>query len=76
VAIDHPWPKVKPHFVLFPKRDLKDVASMTDDDIPYLLDCLSMVRQLVQHAGLRDYRVYTNGPGLQEIRYLHFHVSP
>lgn len=75
VAIDHPWPESKPHFVLFPKRDLKDIGSMTDGDAPYVLDCLAMVRILVEKAGLQDYRVYTNGPGLQEIGYLHFHVS-
>lgn len=73
IAIDHPWPEHRPHFVLFPKRDIKSIGSIAPDDVPYVLSCLAMVRELAERTGTPSYRVTTNGPGFQEIGYLHFH---
>ena len=73
IAIDHPWPEHRPHIVLFPKRDIKSIGSVAPDDVPYVLDCLAMVRELAERAGTSAYRVTTNGPGFQEVGYLHFH---
>lgn len=73
IAIDHPWPDHRPHFVLFPKRDIKSIGSISPDDVPYVLGCLAMVRELAERVGASNYRVITNGPGFQEVGYLHFH---
>jgi diadenosine tetraphosphate (Ap4A) HIT family hydrolase len=77
VAIEHPFHKAKFHFVVFPKKDIKDIAHISVDDQQYVLDCLAVVRSLVVENDLRAYRVETNGPGLQDVTYLHFHlISP
>jgi histidine triad (HIT) family protein len=74
VAIEHPFPEAKVHFVVFPKKDMRSIADISIDDQPYLFNCLAVIRALVLESGLRDYRVETNGPGLQKVTYLHFHV--
>ena len=75
LAIEHPFPTTKLHFVVFPKKDVRSIADISIDDQPYLLDCLAVIRALVVENGLRNYRVETNGPGLQKVTYLHFHLE-
>ena len=57
-----------------PKKDVKSIADVSVDDGSYVLDCVAVIRALVTENGLRNYRVVTNGPGLQGVTYLHFHV--
>jgi diadenosine tetraphosphate (Ap4A) HIT family hydrolase len=74
VAIEHPFRKAKYHFIVFPKKDIKDIADVATDDQQYILDCLAVIRALVVENGLRTYRVETNGPGRQHVTYLHIHL--
>jgi len=74
LAIEHPFRRTKVHFVVFPKKDVRNIADVSVEDQPYLLDCLAVVRALVVENGLRDYRVETNGPGPQKVTYLHLHL--
>jgi histidine triad (HIT) family protein len=74
MAIEHPFPQARLHFVVFPKKDIKSIADVSVDDERSVLDCLGVIRALVTERGLRSYRVVTNGPGLQTVTYLHFHL--
>ena len=74
VAIEHPFRKTKFHFIVFPKKDIKNIADVAIDDQQHILDCLAVIRALVVENGLRSYRVETNGPGLQHVTYLHFNL--
>ena len=74
LAIRNPRPEAKTHYVLFPKHDAKNIASLTPADTPYVLGCFAMARELVARDNLQAYRLYTNGPEFQEIAYLHFHL--
>ncbi|MGZ3160003.1 MAG: HIT domain-containing protein [Burkholderiaceae bacterium] len=74
IAIQNPFPKARVHYVLFPKRDIKNIAAITQEDEPYVMGCLAMIRVLVKRADTQEYRVLSNGPGYQDIGYLHFHV--
>ena len=74
VAIKHPFKKTNVHFVVFPKRDIKNIAEVGIDDQQHILDCLAVIRALVVENGLKNYRVETNGPGLQHVTYLHFNL--
>ncbi len=74
VAMTHPFPEARYHFVLFPKKDIKDIGDVALDDAPYVMDCIGVLRSLIDGYRLRYYRVYTNGPGLQKVTYLHFHL--
>jgi hypothetical protein len=77
LAISHPFPEAgeRFHFVIFPKKDIKNIGEISVEDEPYLMDCLAMMQSLIVRYQLRDYRVMTNGPGLQQITYLHFHLT-
>jgi diadenosine tetraphosphate (Ap4A) HIT family hydrolase len=74
IAIRYPKPRVRIHYVLFPKHDVKNIANLTSEDVPYVLGCLAMVRKLVSRDKLKAYSLQTNGPARQEITYLHFHL--
>ena len=74
LAIRHPHPVAKLHYVFFPKKDIKNISDIAVDDQPYVFDCFAMIREMVTENKLRDYRVFTNGPGVQDITYLHFHL--
>ena len=73
VAIVHPKPESKYHYVMFPKHDVKNIGELTTEDEPYVMGYFALIPQLVKHSGTRDYRILTNGPGFQDIAYLHFH---
>lgn len=74
IAVRYPIPGTVFHVVLFPKRDIRDITDITPADEPYVMGCFAMIRRLVQDYRLRAYRVVTNGPALQDITYLHFHL--
>jgi hypothetical protein len=74
VAIRHPVPQARVHYVLFPKHDTRNITTLTAADTPYVLGCFALARELVQQDHLRAYRLQTNGPQRQEIAYLHFHL--
>lgn len=73
IAIAHPFPETRIHLVLFPKRDIKNIGSLSVGDAPYVLDCLAMVRTLAARSQTQNYRLLTNGPKRQHVTYLHFH---
>jgi histidine triad (HIT) family protein len=74
LAIANPIPEGRYHFVLFPKKDIKDIGDVAPDDAPYVMDCIGVIQALIREHGLRAYQVFTNGPGLQKVAYLHFHL--
>jgi len=74
LAITHPVPAGRYHFVPFPKPDMKDIGDVSLDDAPYVMECIGVLRSLIHEYGLRAYQVYTNGPGLQKVTYLHFQL--
>jgi hypothetical protein len=75
VAIREPLPRGHLHYVIIPKRDMKNIADITPADSAYLLDALLVSRHLIEQDKMRNYRLYTNGPGLQSVTYLHFHLE-
>jgi len=74
VAIRHPKPEARAHYVLFPKHDARNITTLTEQDSPYVLGCFVLARELVARDNLRGWRLTTNGPGLQDVAYLHFHL--
>lgn len=74
LVIEHPSPKGRIHYVLVPKRDIKDVGDISTPDREYLIDVFALAQAIVKEKGLKDYRLITNGPGYQGVTYLHFHL--
>jgi hypothetical protein len=75
IAIRYPGSQPKTHYVLFPKHDVKNIAELTAEDVPYVFGCLSMVHELVSQDKMKSYSLQTNGPAQQKIAYLHFHLE-
>ena len=74
ITIEHPFPTAQTHFVVFPKRDIKDIASISVEDGPAVLECFAHINWLVTRHNLTRYRVETNGASNQHVTYLHFHL--
>jgi hypothetical protein len=74
VVIRHPRPRNRVHYVIIPKKDIKNIAEISQTDAPYLLDAFFVARSIIEEEGLLNYRLSTNGPGLQDVSYLHFHL--
>ena len=73
-VLEIPDSKYKVHYVLVPKKDIRDIRDISAEDEPYLTDIFLTARQLIEKKGLYDYQIFTNGPGLQKVGYLHFHL--
>jgi diadenosine tetraphosphate (Ap4A) HIT family hydrolase len=74
LSVRHPRPQGRVHYVLFPKHDTRNITTLTPEDVPYVLGCFAMARELVARDKLQAYRMHTNGPDFQEVAYLHFHL--
>jgi hypothetical protein len=74
LVIRHPKPEARIHYVLFPKHDTRNITTLTPEDTPFVMGCFALARELVARDKLKVYRLRTNGPALQEIAYLHFHL--
>lgn len=74
LAIHHPKPEGKVHFVLFPTRDVRNVGDLSAEDQRFVMGCLGLAGRMARDAKLSSYRLYTNGPGLQHVTYLHWHL--
>jgi histidine triad (HIT) family protein len=75
LVINYPKPVDPIHYVIIPKKDIKSIEDVSDDDAPYVMDAIAVNRELVKREGLTKYRFMTNGPGYQEVAYLHFHLT-
>ena len=75
IAIEHPAPQAKKHFVIFPKKDIKNLGELSDSDRESLVDVLATASHLVKNNNMSNYRIWSNGPKTQLIGYLHFHLA-
>ncbi len=62
------------HYVIIPKKDIKNMGEISGANEQYFTDAFYVARWLVEHGKLKRYRFYTNGPELQAVTYLHFHL--
>ena len=74
VAIVHPRPQARVHYVVIPKIDIKDIGDIKEGSEPYVVDAFGVIAELVRENDLSKYRIITNGPGYQSVAYLHFHL--
>ena len=63
------------HFVIIPKKDLKDIGDISEANAAYLTDAYLVARHLIEKHKLYKYSLATNGPGYQSVAYLHFHLT-
>jgi histidine triad (HIT) family protein len=75
IVIKYPQPVDPIHYVIIPKKDIKSIEDVVPEDAPYIMDAIAVNRELVKREGITKYRFMTNGPGYQEVGYIHFHLT-
>ena len=74
IVFSNPLPEAKYHYIIVPKRDIKSSQELGPDDQIYLIDAYAAMNRLIREKGLKTYLIKTNGPGYQDVGYLHFHL--
>ncbi len=74
VVIKHPFSSDQVHYVIIPKKDIKNIGEISETDAPYLADAFFVAKWIIEREKLSKYRIYTNGDGSQDVTYLHFHL--
>ena len=74
IVFKHPSPQKRIHYLIVPKKDIKNIGELSREDMPYLDDAFLVARYLIEREGLSKYRLHTNGPGYQDVAYLHLHL--
>lgn len=74
VAMKSPDPLATVDYLVLPKKDILDIGDLSSDDAAYVADAFEVMADLVRREHLTNYKVITNGPGFQQVRYLHFHL--
>jgi diadenosine tetraphosphate (Ap4A) HIT family hydrolase len=73
-VIKHFKPRDQYHYVAWPRKDILNIGDISNDDYPYIIDCLNVIKELININGFSNYRILTNGPEKQDVTYLHFHL--
>jgi len=76
LAFQHPRPSYPIHILLVPKKPLKDLMDLSDQDQAFVADLFFGVQELIRRFALdkAGYRLITNGGSFQDFPYLHFHL--
>jgi len=74
IVVKHPFPLAELHYVIIPKKDIKNAAYISEADTEYLMDAYAVMADIIKEKGLIDYKIITNGPGFQTMGYFHFHL--
>lgn len=74
LVVRHPFPEARVHYLVIPKKYIKNIGELSDDDKVYLLDAFATMQDIIKQEHLQTYIIKTNGPGYQDVAYLHFHL--
>lgn len=74
IVIKHPLPEARTHYIVIPKKDIKNIGELQREDQIYLTDAYALMQDLIKTEHLQTYLIKTNGPGYQDVAYLHFHL--
>ena len=74
IVFKHPFEPDGIHYLIVPKKDIKNIGEISGADAPYLMDAFFVAQHIIEEKKLFHYRLLTNGPGFQEVAYLHFHL--
>ncbi len=74
IVIEQPGARPGTHYLVIPKKDIKNSGDLSDSDREYLIDAFAVMGEIIRERKLNDYQILTNGPGFQTVAYLHFHL--
>jgi len=75
LVFKHPRPHHKIHYMFVPKRDIKNIGELSVDERAHIVDLFACMVICITRLGIRDYKIWSNGPGKQDVTYLHFHLG-
>ena len=62
LAMQLPSIKRGMHYVLIPKKDIKNIGDIAAEDAPYLIDLFAVAQHIITAKNLTQYEIITNGP--------------
>ena len=71
------YPKAPVHLLIMPKKEIPDLQSLTEEDLPLMAEMVVIAQKLAEEFKITDgYRlIVNNGPlAEQSISHLHFHL--
>lgn len=71
------YPAARVHLLIVPKKEIKDLQSVSAEDLPLISEMVSIAQLLAKQFKIEDgYRLITNNgtPAGQTIFQLHFHL--
>ncbi|MEX0726099.1 MAG: HIT domain-containing protein [Planctomycetaceae bacterium] len=75
LAFAHPKPSYPKHFVFVPKKDIKAIGDLAVGDERYVAELLDAMGTVIREQKMTEYTIWSNGPGMQTVEYLHYHVG-
>lgn len=76
IAFWHPKPFWEKHILIVPKKPIKKLTSLREEDMIYIEEILKTARQIVEEFDWEKegYTLLLNGGTRQEVNQLHFHL--
>ena len=76
IAFWHPKPFWQEHIVLVPRKPIKSLTSISEDDLKYIAEIYKVIQEIVIELkwDKSGYSVLINGGNRQEINQIHFHL--
>jgi histidine triad (HIT) family protein len=76
IAFYHPRPSHRVHVLIVPKRRIRNLLSVSSDDVTLMQDVIVVAQRLVRELGLAQhgYRLVINGGTYQDVQQLHIHL--
>ena len=77
IAFWHPKPSWENHILIVPKKSIKNLTNISDEDLPYFTESLMVAKEIIRDLKWEKeaYTLSVNGGKRQEVNQLHFHLS-
>lgn len=77
IAFWHPKPFWEKHILIVPKKAIKSMSELKEEDYSYIQDVYKVAKDIVKELGWdkTEYSILTNGGSRQEVNQLHFHLN-
>lgn len=77
LAFWHPKPFWEKHILLVPKKQIRSLTEMKDEDFKYIEEIYKTAKEIVKELGWdeSEYTILTNGGNRQEVNQIHFHLN-
>lgn len=73
LAFHHPKPSYPKHIIITPKKQIKDLVELTNNEI-YITEIFKAVPVILENEGILDYHLVVNGGEYQKVKQVHLHL--